>query len=80
MIIKNKLCSIALLSTAIILVLVSIAGVWPQTTPTITWSDPADIVYGTPFSNFQLDANASVPGTVSTPPAGTLLSVVRIKN
>ncbi len=44
-------------------------------TPTITWSNPADIVYGTPLSNVQLDANASVPGTfVYTPQSGTVLS------
>ena len=43
--------------------------------PTITWSNPADIVYGTPLSNVQLDANASVPGTfVYTPQSGTVLS------
>lgn len=47
----------------------------PQpTTPTITWSNPADIVYGTPLSSTQLDATASVPGTFTyTPAAGTVL-------
>jgi hypothetical protein len=36
--------------------------------PIITWRKPADIVYGTPLSNVQLDATASVPGTfVYTP-------------
>ncbi len=45
-------------------------------TPTITWSNPADIISGIPLSNVQLDASASVPGTfVYTPPAGTVLSV-----
>ena len=44
--------------------------------PIITWSNPADIVYGTPLSNIQLNASSSVPGTfVYTPPAGTELSV-----
>ena len=46
----------------------------PQNTPTITWSNPGDIFYGTPLSNVQLDASASVPGTfVYTPPSGTIL-------
>src|SRR5262249_13933371 len=41
---------------------------------TITWANPADIVYGTPLSSTQLDAIASVPGTfVYTPAAGTVL-------
>lgn len=31
--------------------------------PTITWSNPADIVYGTPISATQLNATANVPGT-----------------
>ena len=43
-------------------------------TPTITWSNPVDIIYGTPLSNAQLDASASVPGTfVYAPPSGTIL-------
>ena len=48
--------------------------------PTINWSNPADIVYGTSLSNTQLNATASfnssqVPGTfVYTPSAGTLLN------
>jgi len=45
-----------------------------QATPTITWSNPANITYGTALSNTQLDAKASVPGTlVYTPQAGTIL-------
>ncbi len=48
----------------------------PKQTPTITWSKPANITYGTALSNVQLDASASVPGPfVYTPPAGTVLSV-----
>jgi YVTN family beta-propeller protein len=51
-------------------------------TPTITWSNPANITYGTPLSNIQLDATTSdpisgviVPGTfVYTPPLGTILN------
>jgi YD repeat-containing protein len=46
---------------------------------TITWSNPADIVYGTPLSPAQLNATVSVLGPAPggaltyTPPAGTLL-------
>lgn len=44
-----------------------------QTTPTITWSAPAAIIYGSALSSVQLDATASVPGTfVYTPAAGTV--------
>ncbi len=51
-------------------VLINIA----QATPTITWSNPADIFYGTPLSSTQLDATSSVPGTfVYNPPTGTIL-------
>jgi DNA-binding beta-propeller fold protein YncE len=32
-------------------------------TPTIIWSRPADIFYGTILSNTQFNAEASVPGT-----------------
>ena len=52
-------------------------------TPTINWTNPANIVYGTPLSGTQLDAtatnptgNVTVPGTFAyTPPAGTVLPV-----
>jgi C1A family cysteine protease len=49
----------------------------PQnTTPTIIWSNPANIVYGTPLSSTQLDATATVPGTFAyIPSAGTVLNV-----
>ncbi len=41
--------------------------------PTISWSDPADIVYGTALSGTQLDATANVQGTFTyTPAAGTV--------
>ena len=56
-----------------------------QATPTITWPNPANIVYGTALSSTQLDAtatwtvggtNGSVAGTFTyTPPAGTVLNV-----
>jgi poly(3-hydroxybutyrate) depolymerase len=43
--------------------------------PTITWSSPADIVYGTVLGTTQLNATASVNGTLSyTPATGTKLS------
>ncbi len=43
--------------------------------PTITWPDPAAIVYGTALSGTQLNAVASVPGTFSYgPAAGTILN------
>src|SRR6185503_3496857 len=45
-----------------------------KATPTISWTAPADIVYGTVLSATQLNATASVPGTlVYTPAAGTVL-------
>jgi putative nucleotidyltransferase with HDIG domain len=45
-----------------------------KATPTITWANPAGIVYGTALSSTQLCATASVPGTfVYTPDYGTLL-------
>ncbi len=47
-----------------------------KSTPTITWANPANIVYGTALSGTQLDATASVPGTFTyTPAAGTVLAV-----
>jgi large repetitive protein len=47
-----------------------------QATPVITWSNPADIAYGTALGATQLNATASVPGSfVYTPAAGTLLGV-----
>ncbi len=45
-------------------------------TPKITWSNPANIIYGTALSNIQLDAHTSVPGTfVYDPPVGTVLNI-----
>ena len=44
-----------------------------EATPTITWSNPAGITYGTALSATQLNATASVPGTlVYTPAAGSI--------
>ncbi|MGO9108625.1 MAG: hypothetical protein ACLP9L_05270 [Thermoguttaceae bacterium] len=47
-----------------------------KATPIITWSNPADITYGTPLTSTQLDATANVPGTfVYKPISGTVLNV-----
>ncbi len=44
-----------------------------EATPTITWSNPASIVYGTALSATQLNATASVPGSFAyTPAAGSV--------
>ena len=41
----------------------------------VTWTNPAPVIYGTPLSSNQLDALASVPGTlVYTPTNGTVLN------
>ncbi len=43
--------------------------------PVVTWTNPADITYGTPLSATQLDATANVLGAFTySPPAGTMLS------
>ncbi len=47
-----------------------------QIAPTITWSAPAAITYGTSLSAAQLNATANVPGTFTyTPGLGAVLSV-----
>ena len=44
-----------------------------QAAPLITWASPASITYGTALSVTQLNATASVPGTlVYTPAAGSV--------
>src|SRR5207248_3981691 len=44
-----------------------------QATPVITWNNPASITYGTALSTTQLNATASIPGTlVYTPAAGNI--------
>ena len=46
-----------------------------RATPTVTWANPADIIYGTALSATQLDATSSLPGTFTyAPAAGTVLS------
>ena len=43
-------------------------------TPTITWTKPDDITYGTALSSTQLNAQSATQGTfVYTPPSGTVL-------
>jgi uncharacterized protein (TIGR03437 family) len=45
-----------------------------QLPTSISWSNPADLAYGTPLGAAQLNATASVPGIfVYTPAAGTVL-------
>ncbi len=50
----------------------------PPTVPTaagLSWSNPADLVYGTPLGPQQLNATASVPGGfVYNPPPGAVLA------
>ena len=47
----------------------------PKQDPIVTWSNPADIIYGTALDGTQLNAQADVPGTFDyDPPAGTVLS------
>jgi hypothetical protein len=46
-----------------------------QATPIVTWANPAPVVYGTALGVAQLNATASVPGTlVYTPAAGAVPS------
>ena len=45
-----------------------------QAVPSVTWTSPASIIYGTALSSSQLDATANVPGAFSyNPPIGTAL-------
>jgi hypothetical protein len=47
-----------------------------KATSLITWSNPSAITYGTPLGASQLNATASVPGTlIYSPVAGTILAV-----
>lgn len=46
-----------------------------QATPTLAWSSPSSIVYGTPLSGTQLNATSSVPGSfIYSPAPGAVLS------
>ncbi|MDB6028437.1 MAG: dystroglycan-type cadherin-like domain repeat protein [Verrucomicrobiales bacterium] len=42
-----------------------------KATPTVTWNNPSDIVYGTALDGTQLNASGSVPGAVDYTPAAT---------
>ena len=47
-----------------------------QAVPSVSWTAPSGIVYGTALSSAQLNASATVPGTFTyTPAAGTVLPV-----
>ena len=58
-------------------VAISAGGSWGTTaaltnlkgTPVITWTNPADIAYGTPLTGIQLNATANVPGSFSYTPS-----------
>ena len=46
-----------------------------KATPALTWSNPADIIYGTPLGSTQLNATANVAGSFAyTPATGTILN------
>jgi len=47
----------------------SVAITVGKATPTITWSAPAAITFGTPLGATQLNATANVPGTFVYMPA-----------
>jgi hypothetical protein len=54
---------------------VTIAAAGTSNVPSLTWSTPAAVFYGTALSGTQLNATANVPGTFAdAPAAGTLLS------
>lgn len=56
-------------------VTLTVTGVPPASTPTVTWDDPAGIVYGQPLTAAQLNATADVAGTMTyTPGLDTVLS------
>jgi uncharacterized membrane protein len=53
----------------------SVTLVVNQATPTITWGNPAPVLYGTALSGTQLNATATVSGSFAyTPALGTVLS------
>ncbi len=52
-----------------------VAHVVTKVTPTLNWSNPAAITYGTALSSTELNADSSVPGTyVYTPSQGVVLN------
>jgi hypothetical protein len=53
---------------------ISLSGTGTQATPTITWTTPAAITYGTQLSGVQLNAISTMDGTFTySPAAGTVL-------
>ena len=55
---------------------VTLSGTGTQGSPTVTWTTPANIPYGTALSATQLNAVSSAPGTFAyTPAAGTVVPV-----
>lgn len=47
----------------------------PRATPAVTWPSPDGIIFSTPLSSTQLNADAGIPGSyVYDPPAGTILN------
>src|SRR5207302_8199215 len=44
-----------------------------QAAPVVTWNNPANIVYGTALSATQLNATASIPGTLVYSPAAGIV-------
>ncbi|HEV8038876.1 MAG TPA: hypothetical protein VGP62_08440, partial [Bryobacteraceae bacterium] len=45
-----------------------------KATPLITWTNPANLSFGSALGSIQLDATANIPGTfIYNPPAGTVL-------
>jgi hypothetical protein len=62
------------LSASLQVTITSASGAGAINVPTITWSAPGDIAYGTALSSTQLSATANVAGTFAyAPAAGTLL-------
>ncbi len=53
---------------------ITLSGTSQATNPSITWSAPAAVTYGTALSSTQLNATANVPGIfVYTPALGTIM-------
>lgn len=54
--------------------IVNLVGTSTPGTPSLNWSVPAPIIYGTALNSTQLNATASVPGTFAySPPLGAVL-------
>jgi uncharacterized protein (TIGR02145 family) len=74
MILKNKIFLIQLLFALSLFIIVSSCKKEEKKNPVINWENPANIPYGTPLSDIQLNATADVPGAfVYTPAPGTIL-------